>query len=192
MAGLPHPSIMEYLDTLNLRGDERVKVHLAAELTGSIDYPKRGDFYNFSIPVEVNGQLVSKDGFPVAQVYRASEMRSYGTKQERVQEIRNLLREEKWYPLERILEPFLYWHIPLGLEPRLSSDSVLYVFSGLMDFATELSAVVDHVALAGRELEEDFLSRLHSLTSGTFKGYCIQTRRDLDLLREAERQMKVI
>ncbi len=183
MSALPHSSIVEYLDGLNLQGTEQVNIYLAAKLVGTSDW-RRGEFrtYDFSLPIEVNRKLVSEGGFPLAQVLMAPATGSYGTEQGRVQALQEQLRAGRWYPAERILEPFLYEHRPLRLESSMSSDSTLYVFSGLVDIATKLSAIVEQVTLVGREIEEDFLSQLHSLTQKIFQGYRIRTLPDLDLL----------
>jgi len=191
MVVLPPSSIVEYLDTLNLPGDEQVNVYLSAEFRSQLAYPRRGSIHDFTLPVEVNGQLVSPHGFPLAQVYGAAEAREYGTRPGQVKDIRKILdrdKADKWYPQERILEPFLYQHIPLGLERGMSSDSILYVFSGFVNFVKELDVAKDHVrppvTLAGREIDEDFLSLLYSRTAGIFQGYRLRTPQDLDLLAE--------
>ncbi len=200
---LPHSSIVEYIDSLKLEGEEQVNLYLAAEHRKSTEYPKRGQIYEFSVPVEVNGQPVAGQGFPLAQVFQAPECREYGNELARVQELRDWLREERCYPLERLLEPFLYKHIPARLEPSMSSDSVLYVFSGFVEMAVEMAAELERltttptvftprITLAGRKIDDDFLSQLHSPTQGRFQGYRIRVADDLDLLREAERQERAV
>ncbi|MEK6950884.1 MAG: hypothetical protein AABX13_04140 [Nanoarchaeota archaeon] len=190
MKVLPHTSIIDYLDGLNLTGREQVNIYLLAQLQGQLDCPQPGYIYDFSLPVEVDDRPVSPQGFPLAQVYSPRETREYGTRPWRVQDLKAILKaeEKRWYPQERLLEPFLYQHIPWKLERGMSSDSTLYVFSGLVDFAQELVTIFTsadqggRVTLVGRELEEEFLSRLRSRTEGIFQGYRIRTQEDKDLL----------
>lgn len=200
---LPHSSVVEYLDSLCLTGEEQVNVYLAAEHRKALEYPQRGHIYELSVPIEVNGQRVPGQGFPLAQVFQAPECRAYGTGLARVQELRDFLREEHWYPLERILEPFLYQHIPARLEASMSSDSILYVFSGFVEMAVKMAAELERLAktspvfapritLAGRKIDDDFLSQLHSPTRGMFRGYRIRVAEDVDRLKEAERQERAV
>jgi hypothetical protein len=57
-----------------------------------------------------------------------------------------------------------------------------------VDFATELVTLFTsadqggQVTLVGREMKEEFLSRLRFPTEGIFQGYRIRTREDKDLL----------
>lgn len=179
-------SVVDYVDHLPLEED----VELSLVARSILDLPRYQQHHSYDFSLRLCTPTESHT-VPLARVLRAPEAQQYGTKRGRVTEIQQILREAVIAAPGRMLEPFTDPH-ELGLEPRMSSDSVLYVFSGLMEYAQEITEREGRVSVAQKhEVNQRLLSCLAPIVQGVFEGYRVHTLRDYDLWRREEMVRKV-
>ncbi|MBU0457719.1 MAG: hypothetical protein ABH824_03885 [Nanoarchaeota archaeon] len=173
-----HPCVTDFIKNLNLKQDDKVQLYLSSEEIGTARY---GSHHQFSLEIDVNNQY--KERKNLAEVIRADI--SYGDEAIKLLRIARVLEEGKG----KIIEPFM--KVPtIGLESKMSSNSILYVFSGLIEHAQACKDEYETIEVhATRHLLTDFkLNKLLPIISGIYqgeKGY--SAFRDLELLRDITR-----
>ncbi|MBT3406298.1 hypothetical protein HN419_03960 [Candidatus Woesearchaeota archaeon] len=165
------------LESYDLRPGDNVDISLSANtLTPSEELNKRGSTWTFRLELRVN----DKDrGRPIdlADVLRApDESLDYGKSSVPLLDV---VAAMKYLGIvgapTHILEPFMDIP-PIGLEDKMSSDSILYVFSGLVEYARAIAERIkpaegDAALFRGKvQLTPRILDRLYSQVEDIYKG----------------------
>lgn len=166
-------------------------VHLALAAHPCLEDEQRvcsyqNTLYEFSLEMStlVRGiNLQEKHRFPVAQVlcFARANM-GYGTMISKVAELSEVL--SKYHlPKKTVLTHF--FDTPhIGLEQKLSTDSIFYIFAGVMTYAARIAEKIDlgnhpdSLTVGNHALTPELLQELGAITRDCFKGYCIRIVED--------------
>ena len=180
-------TITDYLRRCRLRSKERVDFSFIAQPEKAF---QRLETYEISLQAIVNQERERTHRFPLARVLQADRPDTfYGSKNQLVTELVGLLQAQGiTEPAGMVLAPFST--SPLTeLERRMSSNSVVYVFSGLIEYAQAVHQQIqdDKGSAALFANKHPFstllLDEAHKLVQNTFQGYQVKTDRDLQGFR---------
>lgn len=180
-------NIDDYLQHIPLKQGDTV--HLALNPTSTtldentVNAP-RFSHYEISLDVFVNGK--PKVSLPIASVLKTSRTQGYGTFEGKVSSLSKILCENG---LSRgaIVTPF-FEPSPLRLEHGMSTNSAVYVLSGLLEYAAHIAQKIDHthhpqnITLGNKSISPETLDLLTSEIEGIFHGYHARTVDDYGLL----------
>ena len=180
-------TITDYLRRCRLRSKERVDFSFIAQPEKAF---QRLETYEISLQAIVNQERERTHRFPLARVLQADRPDTfYGSKNQLVTELVGLLQAQGiTEPAGMVLAPFST--SPLAeLERRMSSNSVVYVFSGLIEYAQAVHQQIQDdtgstILFANKHpLSTLLLDEAHRLVQNTFQGYQVKTDRDLQGFR---------
>lgn len=187
-----HASISEYVQKVHQSSSalKNVSVRLTAAPLSCDANQNRYTSYQFLLRVRKSVKdSQTEDTKPLAVVLRSPETVPYGHGQRHLLDIGAALSSANISSSGRILEPFMDTPI-LGLEQRMSADSILYVFAGFIDYAAAFSSRDINIELHRHRVDKGLLSRLSKITDGLFQGYDIRTLKDHDSLCQMARAIR--
>ncbi len=175
-----HPTVVEYVHTLGLRAGTPLAVSLSSRPVA--DEPNLGlpTSYRFSLSLSIDGKRYERQ---IAQVLRSPELTPYNYNHREITFISSLLTMQGIHSSNHILVPFM--DVPeLGLEQRMSASSILYVFSGFVEYSLALASVNGSIQAATHQFTRPLLESIHKRVRGLFEGYKIRTSTDLESLEQ--------
>ncbi len=185
-------SIKDYLSDIPLTLGDRVQLSLLAENQGEegevVERGIRPINFKFSLEVTVNG--TKYNSIPIATAIKSTpRILAYGRKEKELQQIGKEVCT-LGYSRGAILEPF--FEIPtLGLERAMSSDSIVYIFRGIMDYAQVVSQKVtkgtnNNIKLGNKDIGSKEITQMLEATSTVFHGYRNLVMEDRKLLNRED------
>jgi hypothetical protein len=175
------------LGRYNLKQGDKVDVSLSAIThTSGDELNERGTTWSFRLDLKVND---IEKGRPIglADVLRApNESVNYGTCSIELLDVVAAMRDLRLVgrPPTHILEPFMDVP-PVGLEDKMSSDGIFYVFSGFIEYARAIASRIkseeeDAALFRGRvHLTPQMIDRLYQQSEDVYTGYRDFTISDL-------------
>jgi hypothetical protein len=183
--------IGSHIENFDLEMGERVNLSLIAE--ESIYQPsiKGLKYFNFKLSVsKENGEEYRP---LLATVTSAQEVKTlYGERNENLSQLVEALQDQQILPKgkSKLLEPFC--ETPqLRLEESMSTDSALYIFSGLVEYVRAIKEIISDdqgdykLNIAGKKIDDNFFEAVEGCQLVTFQGYKDRTMDDRELLRSA-------
>jgi|SRR3989338_396167 len=185
-------SIEDYLSDIPLQQGKKVEMSLLAEqiTTGEEERQAhlRSSVYDISVLITVDGREYA---LPLAKVMKANRRGiAYGTKQEELYDVSTIVRE-LGFSRGAILEGF-FSVSQLGLEQAMSSDSILYVFDGFIQYVQAIGQKrgveqSGYIRINGHDIGVMEVGKLGDVVTPTmFKGYRDRVLEDMALLRREE------
>ncbi len=186
-------TITDYLRRCRLRTKDKVDFSLTAQSKPASQRLGTLGTYEISLLATVNQENERTHRFPLARVLQADRPDTfYGSKNQLVTGLVGLLQAQGiTEPAGMVLAPFSTSPL-IELERRMSSNSIVYVFSGLIEYAQAVHQRIQDdkggAALFANEhhLNTLLLDEAHRLVQGTFQGYQIKTERDLQGFRHVQ------
>ena len=187
-------SIEDYLSDIPLQQGKNVEMALSAEQITDGEEEKQAHLqlskYDISVLIIVEGKRYP---IPLASVMKANRRGiAYGTKEEELLEVSKRV-QELGVSRGAILSGFFEMPL-LGLEQAMSSNSILYVFDGFIQYAKAVGERIrlengGEMKFGGRERGFSDVKRLHDVVKSTqFQGYKDRVLEDRDLFyRDIER-----
>ncbi len=185
-------SIEDYLSDISLKRGDRVELSLLAEnelkSKMTAEMPMRPKEFMFSLEITVNGRKYNP--IPLATAIKSTpRILAYGRKEEELQQISKAVRE-LGYSRGAVLEPF--FEVPkLGLERAMSSDSIVYIFGGLIEYAQVVSknvasGIEEKIKLGNKEVGAKEITQMREAVLTAFQGYRNLVMDDYRLLNREE------
>ena len=187
-------SIGDYLSDIPLQQGKNVGMALSAELITDGWEEKQAHLrlrsYDISVLITVEEKQYP---IPLARVMKANRRGiAYGTKEEELLEVSQRV-QELGVSRGAILGGFFEMP-PLGLEQAMSSNSILYVFDGFIQYAEAVGERIglehgEKIRISGYEMGSVEVGKLGDVVKQTmFKGYRDRVLEDRDLFyRDIER-----
>jgi len=186
-------TIDEYLQTIPLQRGDRVHLALIPVSADHSSVPNSTKHqlsqYEISLSLIINDQ--DQYSLPLADVLKTSLPHTgYGNAEEKVSTLSKILCDSG-FSRGAILTPF-FEPSPLGLERGMSSNSAVYILSGLIEYTNRIAQKIDHtnhlqnITLANHTLDPETLDLLLEGIKGIFRGYHARTVEDHKLFLESQ------
>ena len=183
-------TIDQYFEDIPLQQGD--KVHLSLNPTSNnLDsiIPNRHELsqYVISLDLIINNNKHTSS-LPLASVLKTSHhQRGYGNAEEKISALSKIICNQG-FSRGAIITPF-FEPSPLGLECGMSSNSIVYILSGLIEYTHHIAKKIDHInhpnniILGNKLLTPKTLNLLIYKIKGTFHGYQARLIDDYDLLK---------
>lgn len=187
-------TIDQYFENIPLK--EGDKIHLALNPLSNeneVIIPNKHQIshYVISLDLTINNDNLHKYSFPLASVLKTSlRTAGYGNSEAKVSDLSKILCDHG-FSRGAIITPF-FEPSPLGLERGMSSDSSVYILSGLVEYAVHIATKIDHanhpqnITIANKTLHPKTLDLLVNEIKGIFHGYQARTVDDHSLLMASQ------
>jgi hypothetical protein len=171
-------SIDEYLSDIPLQSGKKVEMTLLAEQMANDEEKKqvhlRPCAYDISLVIIVDGEQYSP--IPLARVMKANRNGvAYGEKEEELSGVSEVVKGLD-FSKGAVLDGF--FKVPsLGLEQAMSSDSILYAYKGMIEYAQAVGRKIGlekekRMILGNKEVGSKEVTRLYDAAKKTsFLGY---------------------